>query len=115
MLGRPHVSFRGLGHDPRQLVDHVEDTVAGYFVAPLLHLVQDFPLRLVQGQFQPYSGVVREVATFNTIGLYHVLRIAFLADVDGPFLTIAGDPYTEDLRKPLHDESTLIGTTRLNF
>ena len=25
MLGRSHVSFCGLGHDPRQLVDHIED------------------------------------------------------------------------------------------
>ena len=28
---------------------------------------------------------------------------------------IAGDNYAEDLRKSLHDESTLVGTVRLNF
>ena len=51
MLGRPRVSFRGLGHGPRQLVDRVDDFVAGdlcevyrgstdRLVAPFLLLVQ---------------------------------------------------------------------------
>ena len=29
MLDRPHISFRGLGHGPRKLVDSVENVVAG--------------------------------------------------------------------------------------
>ena len=52
-----------------------------YLVAPLLLLVQQFLLRLVQGQFRPYSG-----------------------NIDA-----------RDLRKSLHDESTLVGTFHLNF
>ena len=47
--------------------------------------------------------------------MYHFLRIVFLADGDGPFLMVAGDVHAEDLRKFLHDESTLVGTVRLNF
>ena len=70
---------------------------------------------MVQGKFYLYSGVVRSVAAFHTKGLYHVLRIAFLADGDGPFLTIAGDAHAADPRKSLRDESTLIVTIRLNF
>ena len=69
MLGRPHVSFRGLGHGLRKLFDRVDDIVVGdlgdvcevhhdsndCLVAPLL--VQQLLLRLIQGQFRPSSGV----------------------------------------------------------
>ena len=120
------MSSRRLEHDPRQVVDRVEDTVAGdlckyiqgssnRLVDPLPHLVQQFLPRLVQGQFRPYSGVVRGVAVFDAVAPYRVVHVVFLADGDGPFLTIAGDADAEDLRKSLHDESTLIGTARLNF
>ena len=74
-----------------------------HLVAPLLHLVQSRFLLSVQGWFQLYSGVVRGVAAFHTKGLYHVLRIAFLVDGDGLFLTTTGDAHAEDLRKFLHD------------
>ena len=126
VLGRPHVSFRGLGHGPRQLVDRVEDVVAGdlcevyhhssdRLVAPLLFLVQQILLRLVQGQFRTYSGGVGRVAAFYTVVLYEVLRIVFLTNGDDLFLMVAGDVHAEDLRKSLHDESTLVGTVRLSF
>ena len=59
--------------------------------------------------------MVRSVAAFHTKGLYHVLRIVFLTDDDGPFLTIAGDAHAVDLRKSLRDESTLIVAVHLNF
>ena len=76
------MTFRGLGHDPRQVVGRVEDVVVGNLceahhgssdrlVAPLLFLV-----RLVQGQFRPYFGGV----------------------------------CARDLQKSLHDESTLVRT-----
>ena len=87
----------------------------GRLVTTLLHFLQRFLLRLVQGTFQPYSGGVREVAAFHTVALYHVLRIVFLADGDGPFLTIAGDVHAEDLRKFLHDGSTIVNTVCINF
>ena len=58
--------------------------------------------------------MVRSVAALHTKGLYHVLCIAFLSDVDGPFFTIAGDAHAADLRKSLHDKSTFIITVRLN-
>ena len=113
MLGRPHVSFRGLGHGPRKLVDCVEDVVAGHLcevhhsssdhlVAHLLLLVQQLLFRLVQGQFRSYSGDVRGVSAFHTVALYHVLRVVFLISGDGPFLTVAGDIYTEDSRHVAH-------------
>ena len=116
VLGRPHVSFRELGHGPRQLVDRVEDVVAGdlcevyhhssnRLVAPLL-FVQQILLRLVQGQFRTYSGGVRGVAAFHTVALYDALRIVFLAN-GGLFLMVAGDVHA--------DESTLVGTVCLNF
>ena len=43
------------------------------------------------------------------------MRVAFLVDDDGPFLTTAGEADVEGLRKSLHDESILYGTVRLNF
>ena len=84
MLRRLHVSFRGLEHGPRRLVDRVEDVVAGglcevhhgssdRLVRPLLLLVQQL-LRLVQGKLRPYYGGVR----------------------------------ARDLRKSLHNESTVM-------
>ena len=82
-------------------------------VAPLLLLVQQLFLRLIQEHFRPY--VVDGAAAFHTVVLYHVLHIVFLADGDGPFLTIAGDVHPEDLQTSLHDESTLVGTFRLDF
>ena len=64
------MSFRGLGHGPRKLVDRVEDVVASHLcevyhsssddlVALLLLLVQQLLFRLVQGQFRSYLGGVR--------------------------------------------------------
>ena len=113
MLGRPRVSFRGLGHGPRKLVDCVEDVVAGdlcevhhsssdRLVAPLLLLVQQLLFRSVQGQFRPYSGGLREVTAFHTVALYHVIRAVFLANGDGPFRTVAGDVHTEGFRYVAH-------------
>ena len=80
----------------------------------LLFVLQSF-LQLIRGQFRPYSEGVRGVAASHTVALYHVLRIVFLPDGDGPFLTIASDTHAGDLRKSLHGESTLIGNFRLNF
>ena len=71
------MSFHGRGHDPLQLVDHVEDAVAGDLIAKLL--------LLVHGQLQPYSGGVRGVAAFHAVVLYHVLRVVFLLMVIVPF------------------------------
>ena len=126
MLGRPRASFRGLGHGPRKLVDRVANAVAGdwcgvyhgssdHLGAPLLLLVQELLLQMVQIQFQPYSEGVRGVAAFYTVALYHVLRVVFLADGDGPFLMVAGDVHAKGLLKSLHDEPTLVGTARPNF
>ena len=82
-------------------------------VEPLLFVQHLFSLRLIQGQFWPY--VVHGVAVFCTVVLYHVPRVIFLSDGDGPFLTIADDAHAEDLRKTMLDESTFVGTFRLNF
>ena len=87
----------------------------GRLVAPLLYLVQHFHIRLVQGQFQPYSGGVRGVEVFHIVALYDVLQIVFLADGDGSFLMVAGDVHAEDLQKCSHGESTLASTSHLNF
>ena len=71
-LGRPYMSFRGLEHGPHELVDSVQDVVAGdlcevhhgsrnRLIALLLLLVQQLLLWLVQGQAGPtpvvYSGL----------------------------------------------------------
>ena len=74
MLGRPHVSFCGLRHDTRKLVNHVEYVVGSDLceicgssdplVAPVLLLVQQLFLQLIQGQFRPFFGGVRGVAAF---------------------------------------------------
>ena len=64
-----------------------KNAVAGDLVAPLLHLVQQIFLLLIQEQSQSYSGGVRGVAAFHTVVLYDVLRLVFLADGDGPFVT----------------------------
>ena len=77
VVGCPHVSFHGRGQDPLQLVDHVEDAVAGDLIAKLLSLVQ--------GQFLPYSGKLRGVAAFHAVLLYHVLRVVFLLMAIVPF------------------------------
>ena len=113
MLGRPHVSFGGLGHGPHQPVDCTKDIAAGdlcemhdgssdCLVAPLLLLVQQLLLRLVQGQFRLYSGGVRGVEAFYTVALYHVLRAVFLADSDGLFLTVVEDVHAEGSRHVVH-------------
>ena len=113
MLGRSHVSFRGLGHSPRQLVDRVEDVVAGdlcevhhgssnHLVASLLLRVQQPLLRLVWGQFQPYFRGVRGVTAFHAVVLYHVLRVVFLVDGDSLFLTVAGEVRAENSRHVSH-------------
>ena len=92
MLGRPHVTFHGLGHSPRQLVDRVEDVVASNvckinhsfsdrLVAPLVLLVQQLIFLMIQGQLRPHSGSV---------------------DV-------------RDLQKSLHDKSILVSTFHLDF
>ena len=107
VLGRPHVSFRGLEYGPRQLVDRVENFVAGdlckvYYgfsdslVAPLLLLVQQRFVRSVQGQCWPYSGGVWGFSVFHTVALYHAPRVVLLADGDGPFLMVADDAHSED-------------------
>ena len=71
---------------------------------------------LIQGQFRPYSGIVRGVAAFLTVvAPHHVLRVIVLADGDGPFLKVTDEVRAEDLRKSLHDESTLVGTVRISF
>ena len=113
VLGCPHVSFRGLGHGPPKLVGRVEDVVAGHLcevhhsssdrlVATLLLLVQHLLFQLVHGQFWPYSGGVRGVAAFHTVALHHVLRVVFMVNGDGPFITVAGDVHTEDYRHVAH-------------
>ena len=115
MLGRPHVNFRGLGYGLRQLVDRIEDAIAGdlcevhhgssdCLVAPLLLLVQQRLLRLVQGQFRDYSGSTRKVAAFHTVALYLVVRLIFLAEGDGPLLTVAGDVHSKDSQHVAHVE-----------
>ena len=83
-------------------------------MAPLFHVVQQFLLQLVQGQFRPYFGGLREIEAFHTVALYHVLRIVFLADGDGLF-SQGRDGHAKDPRKFLHDESALLGTDRLTF
>ena len=91
----------------RQLVHRVEDVVAGdlcelyhdscyHLVVPLLLLVHQLILWLVQGQFRPYFGGVGEVVAFHTVALYHILPLIFLADGDGTFLTAAGDVHAND-------------------
>ena len=66
----------------RQLVDRVEDVVAGHLcelyhgsryhlVVPLLLLVHQLILRLVQGQFRPYFGGVGEVVAFHSSAVPH--------------------------------------------
>ena len=91
----------------RQLVHRVEDVVAGdlcelyhdscyHLVVPLLLLVHELILWLVQAQFQPYFGGVGEVVAFHTVALYHILPLIFLADGDGTFLTVAGDVHAND-------------------
>ena len=68
MIGFPHVSFRGLGHCPCQLVDSVEDVVAGALcevrhgpsdrlVASLFLFVQQLLHRLVKDRLGPTPGV----------------------------------------------------------
>ena len=92
LLGRSHVSFRGLGDDPRKMVDRVEDAVTSdlcdinvrssdCLVSPFLHLVQQVLLWLAHAHFWPYSGGVD----------------------------------ARDLQKSLHDESTPVGMFSLNF
>ena len=110
VLGRPHVSFLcGVGHGSCQLIDRVEDAVAGDLcevhhgssdplVAPLLLLVQQLLLRLVQGQFRLYSEDVRGVTAFHTIALYHVLCVVFLVDGEGSSRTVTGDVHAEDFQ-----------------
>ena len=100
------MSFHGRGHDPLQLVDHVEDAVAGDLIAKLL--------LLVQGQFQPYSGGVRGVAASHAVVLYHVLRVVFLLMGIVPF-SYSRDVHAEDLRNSLHNELVLVGTACLTF
>ena len=111
------MSFRRLRHGSRQLVGRVEDVVAGelgevhssssdYLVVPV-PFVQQLLLRLVQRQLRPYSGGIRGVADLRIIAMSHVLRVVFLADGDGSFLTVAGDVHAEDSRhvgrlKPIH-------------
>ena len=91
----------------RQLVDRVEFVVAGdlcelyhgschHLVVPLLLLVHQLILWFVQGQFWPYFGGVGEVVTFHTVALYPILRVIFLTDGDGTFLTVAGDVHAND-------------------
>ena len=119
MLGRRHVSFRGHGHDPRQLVEHVEDAVASDFTAPIFHLVQYSLLQVVQGQFQPYSGSVRGVAAFHIVAMYRVLRVVVLADGDDPSLMVVNNFHVEVLRnfcttsRPLQVLFALILNTHL--
>ena len=62
----------------------------------------NFSTKFVQGQFRPYSRGIHGVAAVNTVALYHVLRVVFLADGDGPFLTVAGDCHAEDSRHVTH-------------
>ncbi|CAM9522299.1 unnamed protein product, partial [Ascophyllum nodosum] len=67
-------------------------------IAPLFLVVQQLPLWLVQGQFRLYYECVREVTAFHTVALFHVLRVVFLANVDGLLLTVTSDVHTEDPR-----------------
>ena len=66
----------------RQLVDRIEDVVAGdmcelyhgscyHLVVPLLLLVHQLILWLVQGQFRPYFGGVGEVVAFHSSAIPH--------------------------------------------
>ena len=66
----------------RQLVDRIEDVVAGdmcelyhgscyHLVVPLLLLVHQLILWLVQGQFRPYFGGVGEVVAFHSSAVPH--------------------------------------------
>ena len=75
-----------------------------HLVAPFLRLVQYLILRLVQRQFRPYCGGVRGVAACYTVALYHILRIVFPADGDGPVLAFKGDIHAEDSRHVVHVE-----------
>ena len=65
MLGRPKLSFRGLGHDPRQLVDHVEIVVlvtcTRYITALVLAGYRHFSslFSSFSGQFRDSSGPFR--------------------------------------------------------
>ena len=90
-----------------QLVDRVEDVVAGdlcelyhgscyHLVLPLLLLVHQLILWFVQGTFRPYFGGVGEVVAFQTVALCHILPVIFLTDGDGTFLTVAGDVHAND-------------------
>ena len=75
---------------------------SGHLVATLLLLVQPLLLWLIQVQFRPYSGGLRGAAAFHTVALYEVLCVVFLADGDGPFLTVASDVNGEDSRHVAH-------------
>ena len=49
-----------------------------------------------------YSDGVRWVAAIHTVALYHVLRVVFLAEGDGSFLTVAADAHAEGSRHVAH-------------
>ena len=49
-----------------------------------------------------FRGSTRSCSLSYRSTVYHILRVGFLADVDVPFLTVAGDIHAEDSRHVAH-------------